>query len=141
MTRIYLIDTCVWRDFYENRFSKSKKPFGLYAYKLFNKILYSKDKIIFSETLIRELKRDYSSEDVDEMLNLLILNNTLIKINIKKDEYTEAKQISIERNVPFVDCLNAIHARNHNAVLVTQDKHFFKNLSDIIKAVRPQNIT
>ena len=48
----YFIDTCVWRDFYEDRFSKSKKPLGKYAADLFIKILKNKDKILFSESLI-----------------------------------------------------------------------------------------
>ena len=37
----YYIDTCVWRDYYENRFSKSGKPFGKYAACLFMKIIKS----------------------------------------------------------------------------------------------------
>jgi predicted nucleic acid-binding protein len=140
MKKTYLIDTCVWRDFYENRFSRSNKPLGLYAYNFFVKILNNKEEIIFSETLIRELKKDYFEKEITDMLRLLVLNHSLIRIKITKEEYIEAKQLSKDRNVPFVDCVNAIHARNHNAILITQDKHFFNNLSDITKAVKPQNI-
>ena len=140
MTEKYLIDTCIWRDFYENRTSKKGRPLGKYATNLFMKILKKKQKILFSESLIWELKRDYFEKDINDMLQLLIINKVLIKIEITKEEHLEAKEISQERNIPYVDSLNAIQARNHKAVMVSQDAHFFENTSDIIKAVRPEEI-
>lgn len=136
----YLIDTCIWRDFYEDRFSKVGKHLGKYATDLFVKIIKNKDKILFSESLIWELKKDYCEEEINDMLNFLFLSKILIKIEIKKEEYLEAKKLSQERNLPFIDCLNAIHARNYKAVIVSQDEHFFKGLSDIIKPSRPEDI-
>ena len=141
MPKTYLLDTCIWRDFYEGRFSKEGKPFGKYATKLFMKILKSESIIIFSEALIRELKRDYLEQDIYDMLNLLVINHSLIKVEIKKEEFLEAKQLSNNQDLPFVDCLNAVQARNHNAILVSQDHHFFKKLSDIRKPFKPEEIT
>ena len=140
MKRVYLLDTCIWRDFYENRFSKIGRPLGEYATKLFMKILKDKDKILFSEALILELKRDYGEKDVNDMLNLLFLNKTLERIEIIKEEHLEAKKLSQERNIPYIDCLNAIHARNHKAMMISQDDHYFKNLIDITKTIKPENI-
>ena len=140
MKRVYLLDTCIWRDFYENRFSKIGRPLGEYATKLFMKILKDKDKILFSEALILELKRDYEEKDVNNMLNLLFLNKTLERIEIIKEEHLEAKKLSQERNIPYIDCLNAIHARNHKAMMISQDDHYFKNLIDITKTIKPENI-
>lgn len=141
MTEKYLLDTCVWRDFYENRFSKFGKPLGQYATDLFIKILKNKDKIIFSEALIWELKKDYKEKEIYDMLNLLFLNKILVKIGITKEEYSEAKKLAQERNLPFVDCLNAVHARNHKAILVSQDEHYLKSLSDISKTVKPEQVS
>mgnify|MGYP001596699850 CR=1 FL=1 len=56
-----------------------------------------------------------------------------------KEEYAEAKKLSELRNLPFVDCLNVIQARNNNAVVVSQDEHFTKNLSDIVKVIKPRD--
>ena len=140
MKKVYLLDTCILRDFYENRFSKIGRPLGEYATKLFMKILKDKDKILFSEALILELKRDYGEKDVNDMLNLLFLNKTLERIEIIKEEHLEAKKLSQERNIPYIDCLNAIHARNHKAMMISQDDHYFKNLIDITKTIKPENI-
>lgn len=139
--KIYLIDTCIWRDFYENRFSKTGRPFGKYAMDLFMKILKKKDRICFSETLTRELRKDYDEKDINDMLNILFLSKVLVKIEIKREEHLEAKKLAQERNVPYVDCLNAIHARNYKAVMVSQDPHYFKDLTDITKPEKPQQIS
>jgi len=136
----YLIDTCIWRDFYENRFSKIGRPLGKYATDLFMKILKDKNKILFSEALIWELKKDYEEKDINDMLNLLFLNKTLERIKITKEEYLEAKKLSKERNLPFIDCLNVIQARNHKVIMVSQDFHYLKNLSDVIKTLKPEQV-
>lgn len=138
--KTYLIDTCIWRDFYENRLGKTGRPIGAYATNLFMSIMKSKEKIIFSESLIWELKKDYSEQDIKDMLQILFLNDRLVKIEITKEEYHEGKKLSAEKNIPFIDCLNAVQARNHHAIMVSRDKHFIENLSDITTTVRPEDI-
>lgn len=127
-------------DFYEDRFSKAGNPLGEYATNAFMKILKKRDKILFSESLVRELSRDYGEKDINDMLNLLFMGGTLIRVEITKEEYLEARELSEKRKLPFVDCLNAVQARNHNAVVVSQDEHFTKNLSDIVKVIKPQDL-
>ncbi|MFC1697417.1 hypothetical protein ACFL1H_03730 [Nanoarchaeota archaeon] len=138
MRERYLLDTCIWRDFYEDRFGFGGMPLGKYATKLFFKILKNKDKILFSKALFWELKKRYGEPEINDMLNLLLLNKTLVRIKITKYEHEEAKKLSFQRDIPFVDCLNAIHARNHQAIMITQDKHFFTKLSDITTPVKPK---
>ena len=132
----YYFDTCIWRDFYEERFSKSGRSLGKVAERLFWKVLKNKDKILFSETLIWELKKAFGVEEINDMLNLLFVNNVLVRIEILKEEISEAKKLSKERNLPLVDCLNAVQARNHNAILISQDNYYFQ-LSDIVNFVKP----
>ena len=138
MTKYYL-DTCIWRDFYEDRFGRSGKPLGSYASKLFIKIIRKKNKILFSEVIIRELKRDYDTREIKDMLNLLFLSSVLVKVEIKEKDFTEAKKLVKEKHVPLGDALNAILARNNGAVLVTQDEHYLK-LSHICKPVKPEHV-
>ena len=111
-----------------------------FAIKFFIKIIKNKELIIFSNTLIWELKKDYKITEITNFLSLFFINNNLKKINITKEEYSEAKELARERNLPFVDCLNAVQAKNYNAVLITQDKHYFEKLSDITKAFKPQQV-
>ena len=133
-------DTCIRRDFYEDRFSKTGSPLGEYATNAFMKIFKRGNKVLFSESLIRELYKDYGKDEINKMLNFLFMSNILIKIEITKEEYLEAKELSEKRKLPFVDCLNAAQARNHKAIMVSQDEHFTKNLSDIVKVIKPQDL-
>jgi predicted nucleic acid-binding protein len=141
MSKKYIVDSCIWRDFYEDRVSKSGRPLGQYAYDLFVKILKRSDTILFSETLIEELRRYYSEEKVNEMLNLVTHIGTLTRIEITDKEAAESIELSIKRKIPRSDCLNAIQARNHRALLVSQDKHIIHGLSDIAKSIRPEKIS
>ena len=136
----YYLDTCIWRDFYENRVSKTGQNLGKYATILFLKIIQNHDKILFSDFLIKELKRDYDELEVGDMLGVLFMTGVLVKISIEQEEFYEAEKLAHERNLPFVDCISAVQARNHNAIMVSQDKHFIVNLSDITNTVRPQEL-
>jgi len=140
MAKKYIIDSCIWRDFYEDRVSKSGRPLGQYAYDLFVKILKKNDIILYSEGLIRELRKVHSEEEVNEMLNLVMHIGSLTRIGITDEEDAESRELSMKRNIPRLDCLNAVHARNHKALLVSQDKHIIHGLSDIAKSVRPEEI-
>jgi predicted nucleic acid-binding protein len=140
MVQKYFLDTCIWRDFYELRKSKSGRELGLEAELLILKIIKRKDLILFSESLYKELKNDYTLEEINYMFQILFLAKVLVKIDISKDEFYEAKKLAIERNLPFIDCLNAVQARNNQAIMVTQDKHFFESLKDITLAKKPSEI-
>ncbi|MFO8016960.1 MAG: PIN domain-containing protein [Candidatus Woesearchaeota archaeon] len=139
MTKTYYLDTCIWRDFYEDRFGQEGRPLGMYATRLVMKILKNKNQILYSEALIRELKKAYAEDQINDMLNLLFLNNVLVRIEITREEYKEARKISQQRDIPLVDCLNAVQARNHGAVVISQDKHF-SDLRDIAQVSKPQHI-
>ncbi|HJX05850.1 MAG TPA: PIN domain-containing protein [Candidatus Nanoarchaeia archaeon] len=140
MVKKYIIDSCIWRDFYEDRVSKSGRPLGKYAYDLFVKILKRNDIVLFSEALVRELRKKYSEEEINEMLNLVRHIGTLIRIEITDEEDAESRELSVKRSLPRFDCLNAVHSRNHNALLVSQDKHIIYGLSDVAKSLRPEEI-
>lgn len=140
MPKKYFIDTCIWRDFYEDRLSKSGRNLGKEAADLFMRIIQDKDCILFSESLYWELGKDFDKKDIDDMLNILSFMQLLTRVDITKEEFIEAKKISSKRDIPFVDCLNAVQARNHNAVMVSQDMHFLESLKDIINTKKPSEI-
>jgi hypothetical protein len=141
MPKKYFIDTCIWRDFYEDRLSKSGRNLGKEATDLFMKIVKNKDNVLFSESLYWELGKDYDRKDIDDMLNVLSFMKVLVRVEITKEEFTEAKKLALDRNIPFVDCLNAVQARNNCAIMISQDFHFLENLKDVIKSEKPSEIS
>jgi hypothetical protein len=74
------------------------------------------------------------------MLNLVMHSGTLTRIEITGEEDVESRKLSMKRKIPVLDCLNAIHARNYKALLVSQDKHIIHGLADIAKSTRPEEI-
>ena len=120
--------------------SKKNRPIGEYATKLINQIIIRSNTILYSETLVHELCKDYSLQEITDMLNILLRIQILKRIEITQEEYKEAKDLSRQRNIPFVDCINSIHARNHNAKIITRDRHFFQKLTDICQPYLPEYI-
>jgi predicted nucleic acid-binding protein len=136
----YYLDTCIWRDFYEDRFSKTGRAMGRESAKLFVKLIKKRAIIFYNDSLIWKLRNDYDDDLINDMLNFLFLINILKKIETIKEDYLQAKKLVQERNIPFVDCLNAVQVRRLKAILVSQDKHLLNDLSDITKAKRPLEI-
>lgn len=138
---LYYIDTCVWRDFYENRTGFKHRELGKEAHESFMKIIERKDTILFSEILLFELRRKYSQKEVTELVQIFQMAKILKRIPITREEDREAREIAKERNIPYGDCLQAIQARNHQAQMISQDKHLIKNLQDITRTKKPKEIT
>lgn len=139
MPKRYYLDTCIWRDFYENRFGHKGEPLGSHANQLFVKLIKGKDKIIFSDFVVKELKKDFNEQEISEMLTILFLSKVLERVGFSEEDYKEAKKIALERNIPAGDALHAIIARNNNSIFVSQDKHAVK-LKDIAKVMKPEQV-
>jgi hypothetical protein len=137
--KTYYLDTCIWRDFYEDRFGKSGRPLGRYAAELFMKILGRGDTILYSDMVTRELWADYGYSEINEMLNILFLCGVLVKVDIMDNDFIEAKKLSKERKVPLGDAIHAILSRNNNAIMVSQDDDYIA-LQDICTVVKPDKV-
>ncbi|MFH1668320.1 MAG: PIN domain-containing protein [Candidatus Woesearchaeota archaeon] len=139
MPRRFYLDTCIWRDHFEDRTGPGGRPLGKYATQLLMKIIRDKDIIIISDAIIAELKKGFYDDEISDILNVLQAMGSVENIPIQDIDDTEAKMISKERKLPILDVLHAILARNNQAILVTQDKHFMQ-LSDIVNCKRPEEL-
>ncbi len=135
----YYFDTCIWRDFYENRYGVRGRPLGEYAGKLIRRIIHKKETLYFSDLIIRELKNEYGEEEITQMFNLLYASNILKKVEMTQEEYEKAKILASERNIPTSDALHAILAANNDAILISQDNHLQK-MKDIAEVKKPEEI-
>ena len=139
MVERYYLDTCIWRDHYEARYSFGGKPLGDYASAFFAKAIQHKDIILFSDLTIHEMKEGFEEEEIHQMMNLLFISGTLKKVSIDAEDYKRAQKISIERGLPTGDVLHAIIAAKNNAFLVSQDNHF-QALKDIVHVKKAEHI-
>jgi hypothetical protein len=139
MIKNYYFDTCIWRDFYENRFGSGGRKLGEIAANLFMYIIKNKKILNYSDFIVLELKRDYNPNEIELMLNFLFLSNILMKIEISKEDYVKSKQIGAELNIPPGDVLHAIISKKSNSILVSQDNHMQK-LKHLVEVKKPEEI-
>jgi rRNA-processing protein FCF1 len=137
MQKKYLLDTCIWRDFYEARIGRGGRLLGKSAAALFLDLAVSKSEVLVPEIVIWELKKDYS-----EVNNIISIAKELLSISIvlaSAEQTDEAERLSISRDLPFADCLIAVMARDDAAISVSNDRHLLVCLADVVKTVLPQD--
>ncbi len=136
MVRKFYIDTAIWRDLHENRKDRHK-PLGELAFELFRKIRVNKEKILYSDFVVKELSSAYDKKTINKLFKNA--SRLLEKAEIREKQVREAEALCKERNIPFGDALHGILARDNNAVMVTRDRHF-KKLSNKIDVKKPEDL-
>jgi predicted nucleic acid-binding protein len=136
MTKYY-IDTCIWRDYFENREDKLR-PLGEWAFRLIQKIVEEEDVIIISSLVKEELLKGYSEK---KLMGLLSLVPEKITLTIAPNKHHDrlAESLMRESGLPFTDALHAILAKENDAILVTRDKHF-SLLAQEFKISKPEEL-
>src|SRR3989344_7803123 len=119
----FYIDTCIWRDYFENR-SDNFRPLGEWALSLLKGIIKREEIIFFSEITVNELRIKYTDIQIRGIFNIVQQYNLLQEVKIGDVQIREMNRISSNSGIPRIDCLHAILARDNGAVLVTRDKHF-----------------
>lgn len=138
MKQKFYLDTCIWRDYYENRTDKFR-PLGEWALMLLNNILKNKHLVLYSDFVVKELKIKYSEEEINNIFEVIRERDLLLKVNISKYQAKEAAIVCKKRKISFGDALHAILARDNNAILVSRDIHFLQ-LTDIVKVKKPEDL-
>ena len=129
----FYLDTSIWIDFYEKRGKN-----GAMALKLIEKLVSKNKVILYSDVIIRELKKlGYSQEEVYEIFRIAKPDN-IRKVHLYKEYVHEAGRMVSKRNVPLADVLHAILARENYAQLISRDRDFDK-LKDITIVKLPED--
>ena len=134
----YYFDTCIWRDFFEDRFDPNKKPLGKYATFLILRILNKKDEMLFSDLIIKELEKRFTIYEIEQMLRLLHSAGVLKRAEACRGAYEEARRLADDIKIPLSDALHVIIARDNNAILVSRDNHLLN--VKCIKVIKPEEI-
>ncbi|MFH1637246.1 MAG: PIN domain-containing protein [Candidatus Woesearchaeota archaeon] len=133
----YYLDTCIWRDYYENRSDKFR-PLGDWAFELIKKIIKEGDLIVYSNQVERELCKAYNSEEIKEIISI-VPRKLLVKIDVHKDVVREACDLSKRNSIPASDAIHVILAKRQEAILVTRDKHFYES-EEFVDAKKPEEL-
>ena len=95
--------------------------------------------ILYSEVIIRELRKDYSFSQIREIFDIAQKNDALQQIIVNDEHLKEMNDLSRELKLPRADCLHAILARDNDACMITRDRHFGE-LQKIAKIRAPEEL-
>lgn len=132
----YYLDTCIWRDFLENRRDNSGKPIGHYAFLLIQKLMREKATILFSPLLLRELQGEYSLDEIKSLFLLFQMSGLGRSVSMSDKQLREAESLSHDH---VNDALHAILARDNQAILITRDNDF-NDFKKIVTIKKPEEL-
>lgn len=135
MTRYY-IDTCIWRDYLENREDRFR-PLGQWALSLFQMIEENDEKLLYSDIVLDELRERFSNTQINELFRSF--ETSVEKVNVTQEQTREASLLNQIRKTGFADALHAVLARDNDAILITRDEHFY-DLADIAPIKKPEDL-
>jgi predicted nucleic acid-binding protein len=137
MNEKYYLDTCIWRDYFENR-SDNFRPLGKWALTLIKKIINENDIIVYSDLIIEELSIRFTKKEITKIIEI-VPKEFLIKLDSSYKQTKEAIILSKKLNIPKKDALHAILARDNNAIVITRDAHFYQ-LSEKVTIMKPEEL-
>tara|TARA_Y100000310_G_C20137703_1_gene558822 strand:+ start:135 stop:542 length:408 start_codon:yes stop_codon:yes gene_type:complete len=134
MAEKYYFDTSIWVDFYDKRGYNGEQ-----AKLLLKKIIMEDKIVIYSDFVVKELKDlGFSDFEIHDMIGIAKPDHVK-RIHITKQQAEEAKRLTKQRDIPFGDALHAVLARDHEAQLVSRDRHF-ENIKDITIKKIPEDL-
>jgi predicted nucleic acid-binding protein len=138
MAQRFYLDTAIWRDYFEDS-KDGIRPLGEFAFQFLKNCEKNACTVFYSETVVHELKRDYSDEKIKQVFSSF--KHFLEIVPISNEQYSEAKELAgIKTESHESDILHSILARDNKAVLVTRDFHF-ETLQDIVEIRAPEEVT
>jgi|SRR3989344_9274850 len=133
MTKRFYFDTSIWLDYYLKRGKN-----GEAAFKLIQKIVEDDYILVFSDYVIKELKRyGFTKNEIKNIIRLPKYTK-LNKIHVNKFHILEARKLAFQRKIPFGDAIHAVLGKAEEAILISKDHHFEK-LKDIIIVKKPED--
>lgn len=137
MIEKYYIDTCIWIDLYEDREGYNGEPLGEYAVTFLSSLQKKKAKIVITDILLKELQQFYTDEQIRGMF--FLFTPLIEKVVGSQNQFEEARNLALERNLPKGDALHAILSRDYSFFFITRDKDFRK-LTDITQTYTPEQL-
>ncbi|MFH1506389.1 MAG: PIN domain-containing protein [archaeon] len=134
----YYVDSCIWRDYYENRTDKYR-PLGVWAFEFFKRAVENKDTILYSEFIVNELSHFFEKEIIKDIFSIVSEEGILKKIEITDIHKKEAVKLHKKLKIPFGDAMHTILARDQAAILISRDHHF-EEIEGIVEINKPEDL-
>ncbi len=138
MTRPLYLDTSIWIDYMEKR-GDASFPLWKWTMDFLSKAIINKWTIMYSDLVIEEIIHRHKLKEIDETFSIFYHQKIISGVKVTPSQAEEAGREYLIVRVPFPDILHAIVARDHDAILITRDKHFNK-LRHIVENKKPEEL-
>lgn len=137
MNKKFYLDTCIWRDFLEDR-KNHIRLLGELAFQFLRKCRKDNSEIIVSDIVLKELHKYVPKEKIQELL--LNFTDLIVKVKHSREQFDEANAFweNNKKVFPAFDVLHSIIARDEKAILVRRDKHFSE--IGIVESFTPEEL-
>lgn len=113
-------------------------PKGDYAEAFIERVIAKDETLIYSNAVKVELEdQGYAWWEINRFFEPLA--KVLEYVEYSGKQFTKAKDLAAKRNLPLMDALHAILARDCKAMLISRDRDFGK-LKDIVKTEKPEDV-
>ena len=130
----YYLDTCIWLDLVEERHDDC-----MAALLFISQTAVEDSLVLFSDVHLWELKKlGFTKEEIANAFKTSSMKN-LRKVHLYREQVKEAGIISSRKEIPRMDVLHAILARDNDAIFVSRDRHFTR-LNDIVETKTPEEL-
>ena len=131
----FYVDTCIWRDYLENR-TNLYGSLAEHAFRFFRQCIIHQAIIVTSEIVEEELP-DLSPTKFYSVTKAIGLN--VQKATVTSQQIVEAEHVAYQKQLNYTDVLHAILARDNNAILITRDNDF-EELGDLVTSQKPEQV-
>ena len=138
MNKRFYLDTCIWRDYLENR-SDRFRPLGEWAFQLLKKMIQEQDIVIISDHLVTELRNIAPSEEHLKNALAIIPPSLRLKYELTVEQFDEARSLSAKTRLHLSDAIHAVIANHCNAIFVSRDKHF-QAIGSYVTVKKPEEL-
>jgi len=130
----YYVDTCIWIDYWENRYD-NLRPLGEFAANFLSNLTET-DIVYYSKLSIRELRKQYSIDIITSIFD--IVKDKLVFLETFENDVTYANTIIFSGLAHDADAMHIALAKRVGATLVTRDKEIL--FAGIVKAFKPEDL-
>lgn len=130
---VYYIDTCIWRDFAEDR-TDGSRPLGEWARAFLKKAFADRHPLVWSVVVEQELTSVPHRSYILKVRREFEVAGLIVTVSHTYEQLREAAILSRDLRVPLDDALHAVLARDADAVLVTRDTHFQRLRAAVLSA-------
>lgn len=138
----YYVDTCIWLNLFKKEGDPTKGiPYWRIAEYFIENIIATKNEIVYSDQILKELKYKLANEDQFKARKSY-LKEEFIFVKTTAEDYAIARKLESNSHfeISFYDCIHIAICLRLGHILITRDSALIKFANEYIKVKKPEEV-